>query len=292
MTRKPLGRGLGALLSAEHRSGTGSEEPYEIEIDLIEPGPMQPRTRFDQTKLEALAKSITENGVVQPVLVRRQGLRYELIAGERRWRAAQLAGLTRIPAVVRDVADDKLLELALVENLQREDLDPIEEAHAYKKLVETIGLTQESIAERVGRDRSYITNYLRVLRLPVDIQRLVQDGRLSTGHARTLLGLSDIDAQRRLSSKIMELGLSVRGTERLVKQLARTTVKPRKPRAQLSDPNIRSAEMKLRRALGTQVRIFQQDGNASGRIEIEFYSSTDLERIYRLLAPVATSVGG
>ncbi len=292
MTRKPLGRGLGALLSAEHRSGTGSEEPYEIEIDLIEPGPMQPRTRFDQTKLEALAKSITENGVVQPVLVRRQGLRYELIAGERRWRAAQLAGLTRIPAVVRDVADDKLLELALVENLQREDLDPIEEAHAYKKLVETIGLTQESIAERVGRDRSYITNYLRLLRLPVDIQRLVQDGRLSTGHARTLLGLSDIDAQRRLSSKIMELGLSVRGTERLVKQLARTTVKPRKPRAQLSDPNIRSAEMKLRRALGTQVRIFQQDGNASGRIEIEFYSSTDLERIYRLLAPVATSVGG
>jgi len=253
---------------------------------------MQPRTRFDQTKLEALAKSITENGVVQPVLVRRQGLRYELIAGERRWRAAQLAGLTRIPAVVRDVADDKLLELALVENLQREDLDPIEEAHAYKKLVETIGLTQESIAERVGRDRSYITNYLRLLRLPVDIQRLVQDGRLSTGHARTLLGLSDIDAQRRLSSKIMELGLSVRGTERLVKQLARTTVKPRKPRAQLSDPNIRSAEMKLRRALGTQVRIFQQDGNASGRIEIEFYSSTDLERIYRLLAPVATSVGG
>ncbi len=292
MTRKPLGRGLGALLSAEHRSGTGSEEPYEIEIDLIEPGPMQPRTRFDQTKLEALAKSITENGVVQPVLVRRQGLRYELIAGERRWRAAQLAGLTRIPAVVRDVADDKLLELALVENLQREDLDPIEEAHAYKKLVETIGLTQESIAERVGRDRSYITNYLRLLRLPVDIQRLVQDGRLSTGHARTLLGLSDIDAQRRLSSKIMELGLSVRGTERLVKQLARTTVKPRKPRAQLSDPNIRSAEMKLRRALGTQVRIFQQEGNASGRIEIEFYSSTDLERIYRLLAPVATSVGG
>lgn len=292
MTRKPLGRGLGALLSAEHRSGAGVEEPYEIEINLIEPGPMQPRTRFDQVKLEALAKSITENGVVQPVLVRRQGTRYELIAGERRWRAAQLAGLTRIPAVVREVADDKLLELALVENLQREDLDPIEEAHAYKRLVETIGLTQESIAERVGRDRSYITNYLRLLRLPLDIQRLVQEGKLSTGHARTLLGISDIEAQRRLSDKIIESGLSVRGTERLVQHLAGTKGDSRKPRARpASDPNIRSAETKLRRALGTQVRIFEQEGTASGRIEIEFYSLRDLERIYQLLAQAESAAG-
>lgn len=293
MTRKPLGRGLGALLSAEQRSSDGAEEPYEIEINLIEPGPMQPRTRFDQAKLEALAKSITDNGVVQPVLVRRHGTRYELIAGERRWRAAQLAGLTRIPAVVREVADDKVLELALVENLQREDLDPIEEAHAYKKLVETIGLTQESIAERVGRDRSYITNYLRLLRLPLDIQRLVQEGRLSTGHARTLLGISDVDAQRRLSTKIIESGLSVRATERLVKHLAGTTGERRLPKARpTSDPNIRSAETRLRRELGTQVRIFEQEGSASGRIEIEFYSLSDLERIYRLLVPAANSVGG
>ena len=293
MTRKPLGRGLGALLSAEPRSGAEAEVPYEIEMDLIEPGTMQPRTRFNQTKLEALAKSITEHGVVQPVLVRRRGTRYELIAGERRWRAAQLAGLTRIPAVIWEVADDQVLELALVENLQREDLDPIEEAHAYKRLVETVGLTQESIAERVGRDRSYITNYLRLLRLPLDIQRLVQEGKLSTGHARTLLGISDIDAQRRLSGKIIESGLSVRGTERLVKQLAGSTGVTRKARARpTSDPNIRSAETKLRRALGTQVRIFEQEGSASGRIEIEFYSLSDLERIYRLLAPAEAAAGG
>ena len=292
MTRKALGRGLGALLSAEQRSSAGAEEPYEIEINLIEPGPMQPRTRFDQTKLEALSKSITENGVVQPVLVRRQGTRYELIAGERRWRAAQLAGLTRIPAVVREVADDKVLELALVENLQREDLDPIEEAQAYKKLVETIGLTQESIAERVGRDRSYITNYLRLLRLPLDIQTLVRDGKLSTGHGRTLLGIRDIDEQRQLSKKIIQSNLSVRATERLVKHLAGTTRESRKARVRPTvDPNIRSAETRLRRELGTKVRIFEQEGSASGRIEIEFYSLSDLERIYRLLAPAANSLG-
>ncbi|MGI9168018.1 MAG: ParB/RepB/Spo0J family partition protein [Pyrinomonadaceae bacterium] len=292
MTRKALGRGLGALLSAEQRSSAGAEEPYEIEINLIEPGPMQPRTRFDQTKLEALSKSITENGVVQPVLVRRQGTRYELIAGERRWRAAQLAGLTRIPAVVREVADDKVLELALVENLQREDLDPIEEAQAYKKLVETIGLTQESIAERVGRDRSYITNYLRLLRLPLDIQTLVRDGKLSTGHGRTLLGIRDIDEQRQLSKKIIQSNLSVRATERLVKHLAGTTRVSRKARVRPTvDPNIRSAETRLRRELGTKVRIFEQEGSASGRIEIEFYSLSDLERIYRLLAPAANSPG-
>ena len=293
MTRKPLGRGLGALLSAEHRSGPLPGDPYEIEIDLIDAGSMQPRTRFDQTKLEALAKSITDNGVVQPVLVRRQGQRYELIAGERRWRAAQLAGLSRIPAVVREVADDQLLEFALVENLQREDLDPIEEASAYKKLMEAIGLTQEAVAERVGRDRSYITNYLRLLRLPTDIQKLVQDGKLSTGHARTILGLNDPDEQRRLSRKIIDGGLSVRDTERLVKRLTEMTGTRRAPKGQpTSDPNIRSAESKMRRALGTQVRIFARDDGSSGHIEIEFYTLGDLDRLYRLLVPAADSASG
>jgi ParB family chromosome partitioning protein len=268
-------------------------DPYEIEIDLIDAGSMQPRTRFDQTKLEALAKSITDNGVVQPVLVRRQGQRYELIAGERRWRAAQLAGLSRIPAVVREVADDQLLEFALVENLQREDLDPIEEASAYKKLMEAIGLTQEAIAERVGRDRSYITNYLRLLRLPTDIQKLVQDGKLSTGHARTILGLNDPDEQRRLSRKIIDGSLSVRDTERLVKRLTEMTGTRRAPKGQpTSDPNIRSAESKMRRALGTQVRIFARDDGSSGHIEIEFYTLGDLDRLYRLLVPAADSASG
>ena len=293
MTRKPLGRGLGALLSAEHRSGPLPEDPYEIDIDLIDAGSMQPRTRFDQTKLDTLAKSITDNGVVQPILVRRQGARFELIAGERRWRAAQLAGLSRIPAVVREVPDDQLLELALVENLQREDLDPIEEATAYKKLTETIGLTQEAIAARVGRDRSYITNYLRLLRLPTDIQKLVQDGKLSTGHARTLLGLNDVDEQRRLSRKIIDAGLSVRDTERHVKRLTEVTgTKPAPKPRPTSDPNIRSAESKLRRALGTQVRIIAGQDGSSGHIEIEFYTLTDLERLYRLLLPTAGSATG
>ena len=290
MTRKPLGRGLGALLSAEHSSGTSSEDPYEIGIELIDAGSMQPRTRFDQAKLETLAKSIKENGVVQPVLVRRQGSRYELIAGERRWRAAQLAGLSRIPAVVREVADDQLLELALVENLQREDLDPIEEATAYKKLTDAIGLTQEAIAERVGRDRSYITNYLRLLRLPADIQKLVQEGKLSTGHARTLLGLNDINEQRRLARKVIDAGLSVRETERIVKGLLEVKGTTKKPKGQpASDPNIRSAETKLRRALGTQVRIFLREDHSSGNIEIEFYTFDDLDRLYRLLVPAADS---
>src|SRR6266567_8919849 len=216
MTRKALGRGLSALLSAEDRP-VSSESAYEVEIDLIEPSPMQPRSRFDEVRLNELAQSITANGVVQPLLVRRYGARYELIAGERRWRAAQQAGLTRIPVVVRDVPDDKLLELALIENIQREDLNAIEEAHAYKKLIETIGLTQELLAERVGRDRSYITNYLRLLRLPDDIQQLVQEGKLSTGHARTILGTSEVDMQRRIARRIIEQGLSVRATERLIK---------------------------------------------------------------------------
>ncbi|HYJ89526.1 MAG TPA: ParB/RepB/Spo0J family partition protein, partial [Pyrinomonadaceae bacterium] len=163
MTRKALGRGLGALLSAEG-TATATEDAGEIPIDLIEPSPLQPRIVFDEAKLAELARSITANGVVQPLLLRRRGDRFELIAGERRWRAAQLAGLSKVPAVVRNVSDDKVLELALIENIQREDLNPIEEARAYKKLIETIGLTQETVAERVGRDRSYVTNYLRLLR--------------------------------------------------------------------------------------------------------------------------------
>src|SRR5688572_7687060 len=218
MTRKALGRGLGALLSAEG-TATATEDANEIPIDLIDPSALQPRMVFDDAKLDELARSISANGVVQPLLVRRKGARYELIAGERRWRAAQLAGLTRIPAVLRNVSDDKVLELALIENIQREDLNPIEEARAYRKLIDTLGLTQETVAERVGRDRSYVTNYLRLLKLPDDLQELLQVGRLSTGHARALLGTDQADIQRRLARKIIEQDLSVRATERLVKQI-------------------------------------------------------------------------
>ena len=175
MNRKALGRGLGALLSSDSTIDLGAE-PSEVEIDSIVPGPMQPRTHFDEASLESLADSIRAHGIVQPLLVRRRDGGYELIAGERRWRAAKLAGISRVPVVVKEVADDNLLEIALIENIQRENLNPIEEAQAYQKLIETVGLTQEALASRVGRDRSYITNYLRLLRLPEDVQQLVKEG--------------------------------------------------------------------------------------------------------------------
>src|SRR6185369_7010580 len=217
MNRKALGRGLGALLSSDSTIDLGAE-PSEVEIDSIVPGPMQPRTHFDESSLESLADSIRTHGIVQPLLVRRRDAGYELIAGERRWRAAKLAGISRVPVVIREVPDDNLLEIALIENIQRENLNPIEEAQAYKKLIETVGLTQEALASRVGRDRSYITNYLRLLRLPDDLQQLVIEGRLSTGHARTLLAVSHPDLQRRMARKIIDDGLSVRATELLVQK--------------------------------------------------------------------------
>ncbi|MGH9931583.1 MAG: ParB/RepB/Spo0J family partition protein [Pyrinomonadaceae bacterium] len=285
MTRKALGRGLGALLSAEG-AATAIEETNEVPIELIDPNALQPRSVFDDAKLDDLARSIHANGVVQPVLLRRKGSRFELIAGERRWRAAERAGLTKIPAVVRNVSDDKVLEIALIENIQREDLNPIEEARAYKKLIETLGLTQETVGERVGRDRSYVTNYLRLLRLPEDIQDLLQVGRLSTGHARTLLGVDQADIQRRIARKVIEQDLSVRATEQLVRLAAvrpgqtrqKTVPKPRE-----ADPNVRAAENKLRRYFGTKVRIVQAAGDTHGRIELEFYNQSDLNRLYGLL---------
>jgi ParB family chromosome partitioning protein len=285
MNRKALGRGLGALLSSDRTIDIGSE-PSEVDLDSIVPGPMQPRTHFDEASLASLAESIRSHGVVQPLLVRRRENGYELIAGERRWRAAKLAGLLRVPVVVKEVPDESLLEIALIENIQRENLNPIEEAQAYQKLIEAVGLTQEALASKVGRDRSYITNYLRLLRLPEDLQQLVKEGRLSTGHARTLLSLSHADLQRRVARQIIDGGLSVRATEHLVhKQMAekpsQTSSAPK-----IVDPNIRAAETKLRRVLGTQVKILLS-GEGKGKLEISFFSSQDLDRIYNLLAPPA-----
>ena len=279
MNRKALGRGLGPLLSSDQSIDLGPE-PAEVDIDAVVPGPMQPRTHFDEGSLEGLADSIRTHGVVQPLLVRRQGDRFELIAGERRWRAARLAGLTKVPIVVKDVPDRDLLEIALIENIQRENLNPIEEAQAYQRLIETVGLTQEALAARVGRDRSYITNYLRLLKLPEDLQKLVIEGRLSTGHARTLLGLSHVDLQRKIARQVIDGALSVRATEHLVRKAVDGS--PAKT-ASAVDPNIRAAETKLRRALGTQVRIVQLRGEGQGKVEISFYSNQDLDRIYNLL---------
>lgn len=280
MNRKALGRGLGALLGSDQTVSTG-QEALEIDLGLIDPGSEQPRTHFDEAALDRLAVSITEHGIVQPVIVRRRGNRYELIAGERRWRAAQKAGLSRIPVVIKEVADEDLLEIALTENVQREDLNPIEEAQAYQKLIERVGLTQEALASRFGRDRSYITNYLRLLRLPDDVQRLVEEGRLSTGHARTVLGLPHQDQQRRAARQVIEKGLSVRATESLVKKTLASGSEKTTRRTPHIDPNVRAAETKLRRALGTQVRIMQVAPDGPGRIEIAFVDNRDLDRVYQ-----------
>ncbi|HLL71249.1 MAG TPA: ParB/RepB/Spo0J family partition protein, partial [Pyrinomonadaceae bacterium] len=200
---------MSALLSETSPVATANEELREVDIDLIEPNNVQPRTRFDETQLEELAQSIRANGVVQPILVRKaNGGRYQIVAGERRWRAAQRAGLQRIPSVIRVVPDDKMLELALIENIQRQELNAIEEAYAYKRLIETFNLTQETVAQRVGRDRTFVTNYLRLLRLPEDIQLLVEENKLSMGHARALLGIDDADKQRQIARNIIDRNLS------------------------------------------------------------------------------------
>lgn len=274
---------MSALLS--DTATTPSEDLLEVDIDLIDPSPAQPRTHFDEARLEELAQSIRSNGIVQPLLVRRRGMRYQLIAGERRWRAAQRAGLVRVPCVVREIPDDKLLELALIENIQRQELNAIEEAHAYKRLIDTLGLTQETVAQRVGRDRSFVTNYLRLLRLPSDIQSLVEEEKLSTGHARALLGVDDVDIQRRVARNIVEQSLSVRETERAIKRII-AGVNPATAvlrEAKVEDANVRAAETKLRRRFGTQVRILPSQKGEGGKIEIEYYNDGDLDRVYQLL---------
>jgi ParB family chromosome partitioning protein len=284
MSRKVLGRGLNALLGDEDVK-KNKEELIEIDLDLIEPNAKQPRTRFADEKLDELAQSILANGIVQPILVRRRGARYQLIAGERRWRASQRAGLQKIPAIIREVADEKLLELALIENIQRQELNPIEEARAYRNLIETIGLTQEMVAERVGKNRTVVTTCLRLLKLPKDIQQLVEDEKISAGHARALLMSSDVESQRRLASRIIEMSLSVRETEKAVKRIGRndgqtvdkTSIKSKK------DANIKAAETKLKRYLGTQLQILPDGKGTGGKIEIEYYSESDLDRIYRLI---------
>jgi ParB family chromosome partitioning protein len=284
MARKVLGRGLSALLG-EEKPKSENENYLDLDLDLIEPNSEQPRSKFTEEKLDELAQSIRANGIIQPIVVRKRGTRYQIIAGERRWRAAQRAGLQKIPAVIREVADEKLLELALIENIQRQELNAIEEAKAYKNLVETIGLTQEMIAERVGKNRTMISTFLRLLKLPKDIQSLVEDERLSAGHGRALLMLNDADLQKRLAAKIIELSLSVRETEKAVRRMGKENHQPtEKSSNKLKiDANTKAAETKLRRYLGTQVNILPDGKGTGGKIEIEFYSDSDLDRVYRML---------
>lgn len=282
MARKALGRGLSALLG-EETINLSDQELAEIDIELIEPNPEQPRNKFTEENLEELAQSIRVNGVIQPIVVRRRGGRYQLVAGERRWRAAQRAGLDKIPSLIKEVSDNKLLEIALIENIQRHELNPIEEAKAYKSLVENMGLTQEMIAERVGKNRTVITTHLRLLKLPDDIRNLIEDEKITAGHARALLMTDSTTLQRDLARKIIEMSLSVRETEKAVKRAVKgqelnvvnKRVEPEK------DANVKAAEQKLKRHLSTNVKIISE--GTGGKIEIEYYNTDDLDRIYNLI---------
>lgn len=282
MARQSLGRGLSALLGEDKTTAASADA--EIDINLIDPNPQQPRTRFAESSLDELAQSIRANGVVQPIVVRPKGERYEIVAGERRWRAAQKADLRRIPAVVKQVSDDKLLELALVENIQRQELNPIEEAKAYRKLIDNIGLTQEMVAERVGKSRTIVTTAMRLLKLPGEIQKNLEEGKLSAGHGRALLMTEDPRIQNSIARAIIERGLSVRETEQAVKKGGATTLKTaNKSVTRVVDPNVRVAETKLMRTLSTNVKILPAKKGKGGKIEIEYYGVDDLNRIYEVI---------
>jgi ParB family transcriptional regulator, chromosome partitioning protein len=276
--RPALGRGLSALIPDAPAAPAASERALEVDIDLLRPNKFQPRTHMDDGRIDELSRSIRSNGVIQPIVVRKADTGYEIVAGERRWRASQRAGLLKVPIVVRDIPDDKLLAAALIENIQRENLNPIEEAHAYRRLADEFGLTQEQIAESVGKDRSSVANYVRLLRLPTEIRDHVGAGTLSMGHARALLGLPDDAAQLRIGRDVVAKALSVRETESLVK---RTVAPPPEKPDEQKDVHTRAAEERLRFALGTRVRIIRK--GKGGRVEIDFGDENELHRIYEQL---------
>jgi ParB family chromosome partitioning protein len=272
MKRQALGKGLDVLLPQSPARATAL---VELDLDQISPNPLQPRLHFEPGKLEELAASIKENGVLQPIVVRGSGGGYEIVVGERRWRAAQQVGLERIPAIVQHVSDEKMLELALVENIQRDELSPIEEGQAYQLLADQFALTHEEIAQRVGRSRTAVTNSLRLLRLPSFIQEKVMNEEMSMGHARALIPLSGKD-QLHLAEQIVARGLSVRETEKRAK-LYLDPPKPRTPAPK--DPNIRAAEQKLEERWKTRVEIRRR--GRQGQIVLHFHSPDDLERLYQ-----------
>jgi ParB family chromosome partitioning protein len=277
--RKALGRGLSALIpEPEPPPPPGPAPAGEVPISALDPNPFQPRGALDPARLAELAASIRESGVVQPILVRRRGERFQIIAGERRFRAAEQAGLATVPVTVRDVDDEHLLELALVENIQREELNPIEEAQAYHRLQDEFRLTQDEIARRVGRDRTTVANTLRLLRLPRELREMVTAGRLDAGHARALLALERVEDQLALGREAVRRGLSVREVERRVARL-------RAPRAggarSRRDPNTRAAEERLHAALGARVEIARR--GRGGAIRVLFSGEAELNRLFELL---------
>lgn len=282
--KRGLGRGLGALIpnASEARAESAQENsPREIAVEQITPSPFQPRRTFDEGKIDELAASIRMQGIIQPLVVRPQGNRFELIAGERRWRAAMKAGLTRVPVVIRAASDHEALQLALVENLQREDLSPIEEAAGYRRLQEEFHWSQEEMAEKVGKSRPTIANSLRLLTLPSEVQLEVTAGRLPAGQARALLGLHTEALIISASREVIAKGLSTRETEKMVRYLLMGH--KRRRALPLLDPDLKSIVENLQRALGTRVRLLPKARSTKGKIEIEYYTAADLERIIQTI---------
>jgi ParB family chromosome partitioning protein len=299
MPRNALGKGLSALIpepepvpppppprpaaavaAAAAAAPALAEGLLQIDLDLIEPSPYQPRTRFREEALEELARSIRASGIVQPLVVRRVGARFQLIAGERRWRAAQRAGLSKIPAVLRDVPEEMALEMTLVENLQREDLNPIEQARAFQRLTDEFSLTQEQVADRTGKDRATIANAVRLLKLEKPIQDFLEEGRLTAGHARALLSIAESKLRVALARRIARGGMTVRQVERF----AARTLKPRASAAPFQpDPNTKAALDELQREYGTRVLIHPKTPFKPGQLIFEYYEASDLVRLYDLL---------
>ncbi len=276
MTKKRLGKGLNALIPTMDDDRQGVED---ISINSIRPNPFQPRKDFDEEKIKELAASIQEHGLIQPIVVRAKGDFYELIAGERRWRAIKMLGRQTIPAIIKEYTDGQMLEIALIENLQREDLNPIEEASAYRTLMEEFNLTQEELSNRIGKSRSVIANTLRLLNLPAEVQGMLEEGSITTGHGRTLASLENEGLQVKLARKIANEHLNVRDTEKIVKRLINGTDMIRKAAVEKEERDVLllDIEDRLKQILGTKVKIVK--GRNKGKIVIEYYSKDEFERI-------------
>ena len=304
MAKKGLGKGLGAIfgedivkesneeLTKVKRSLPAEEEETKgslmVKISLIEPNRDQPRKDFNEEELQELAESIKNYGVLQPLLVQKKGTSYELIAGERRWRAAKLAGLKEVPVVLREYSKQQAMEIALIENVQRADLNPIEEAQAYQQLVKEFHLTQEEIAARVSKNRATITNAMRLLKLDEEIQNLLIKGAISSGHARAILSLEDKQLQKKAAKEVLDRRLSVRETEKLVKRLARASAEKNERNEKKDDALaliFQDLEERMKTIMGTKVSIHNKDRN-KGRIEIEYYSEAELERIVEMIESI------
>lgn len=280
MAKRPaLGKGIGALLSSASQEGT--RKYFLCPVEDLKPHSGQPRKTFDDSKLSELAASIKEKGVIQPLVVRQVEDHYQIIAGERRWRASQKAGLKEVPVVIQDVSEDWALEMALIENIQREDLNPIEEAEAYRNLMSGFDLSQEEVAKRVGKDRSTVSNSLRLLRLPGTVREDVICGTLSMGHARSLLSLEQSDDIVEAREQVVRKKLSVRETEALIKKIKSFGKAPKPKKAMEPDPHLTYLAGELKRALGTQVKILPK--GKGGKVEISFYSAGDLDRLLEVL---------